>query len=118
MKKLDVTRLVVLGDGLAAGMVNFSLHEEDQRESFAAQAARQMKADFPQPLVQPPGIGDAPGFPRLPVRLPWDQQTSVLSEFPATKPISNLSVPGLTLADAVLQRPVWPVIHQNDAKQT
>src|SRR5262249_8023724 len=80
--------------------------------------ARQMKADFPLPLVQAPGLGDAPGFPRLPVRVPWDQQTTVLSEFPATTPISNLSVPGLTIAEAASRRPVPPAVHQSDGKQT
>jgi hypothetical protein len=117
-KTLDATRFVVLGEGLAAGMTNFNLSEEDQRESFAAQVARQMRAEFPQPLIEPPGLGDAPGFPRLPVRLPFDHQTTVRKDFPPKTPISNLSVPGLTLAEAVTRRPVPPLIHSNDARQT
>src|SRR5262245_39367973 len=118
MKSLDTTRFVVLGDGLSAGMINFSLCEDDERASFAALPARQLKADFPLPLVQGPALGAGPGFPRLPVGLPWDQQTTVLSEFPATTPISNLSVPGMTIAEAASRRPVPPAVHQNDAKQT
>ena len=118
MQPLDTARFLVLGEGLAAGMTNFSLFEDDQRESFAAQLARQMKADFPQPLIQAPGLGYAPGFPPLPVRLPVDHQTTVLSEFPPTTPISNLSVPGLTLADALTRRPAPPLIHKDDARQT
>ena len=70
MKTLDATRFVVLGEGLAAGLTNFSLFDDDQRESFAAQMARQMKVDFPQPLFQSPGLGaarcellkDVPGY--------------------------------------------------------
>jgi hypothetical protein len=116
--KLDTARFVVLGEGLATGMTNFSLHEDDQRESFAAQVARQMKADFPQPLIQPPGLGAAPGFPILPVRVPVDHQTTVLCEFPPTTPIANLSVPGLTLAEALNRRPATPLVHRDDAKQT
>ena len=118
MKTLDTSRFVVLGEGLAAGMTNFSLCDDDQRESFAAQMARQMKVDFPLPLFQPPGVGAAPGFERLPVRLPFDQQTTVLSPFPPTAPFANLSAPGLTLTDALTRRPISPLIHSDDAKQT
>ena len=117
-KTLDATSFLVLGEGLAAGMTNFSLHEHDQRESFGAQMARQMKVDFRQPLIQAPGLGDAPGFPRLPVRVPFDHQTTVLSDFPPAAPISNLSVPGLTVADAVGRRPASPLIQAGDAQQT
>ena len=118
MKTLDATSFLVLGEGLAAGMTNFALSEVDQRESFGAQMARQMKVDFPQPLIQAPGLGDAPGFPRLPVLLPFDHQTTVLTDFPPSTPISNLSVPGLTLADAATRRPVSPLIHTGDSQQT
>ena len=117
-RTLNATRFLVLGEGLAAGMTNFSLIEDDQRESFGAQMARQMRADFRQPLIQAPGLGDAPGFPRLPVRPPFDHQTTVLSEFPPSAPISNLSVPGMMLADALTRRPAPPLIHRDDAQQT
>jgi hypothetical protein len=118
MKKLDTSTFVVLGEGLAAGMVNFSLHQDDQKSCFAAQLAPKIGAAFPQPLIQPPGIGDAHGFPRLPVRLPMDQQTTVLCEFPPVTPISNVSIPGLTLAEALARRPATPLIHRGDARQT
>ncbi len=117
-KTLNAASFLVLGEGLAAGMTNFSLSDDDQRESFGAQMARQMKAAFPQPLIQAPGLGDAPGFPRLPVRLPFEHQTTVLSEFPPSGPIANLSVPGLTVADAVGRRPAPPLIRRDDAQQT
>jgi len=117
-RKLDAAKFVVLGEGLAAGMTNFSLSEGDQRESFGAQMARQMHVEFPQPLIQAPGLGDAPGFPRLPVLSPFDHQTTVLAELPPSAPFSNLSVPGLTLAEAVSRRPVAPLIHAGEARQT
>ncbi|OFW30306.1 MAG: hypothetical protein A3H97_09495 [Acidobacteria bacterium RIFCSPLOWO2_02_FULL_65_29] len=117
-KMLDATSFLVLGESLGAGMTNFSVSEGDQRESFPAQMARQMKVEFRQPLVQAPGLGDAHGFPRLPVRIPFDHQTTVLEDFPPSAPISNLSVPGLTVADAVARRPVPPLIHSGDAQQT
>lgn len=118
MRKLDCSNLIILGEGLAAGMTNFSLMEEDQQDSFPAQMARQMKSTLIQPLIQGPGIGDAPGFARLPVRLPFDHQTTVLKQFPPAGPVSNLSVPGLKLADALVRRPTAPLVHQDDALQT
>ena len=48
MTKLDCTKFVVLGEGLAAGMANFSLIEADQIDSFPAQMATQMKVAFLQ----------------------------------------------------------------------
>ena len=118
MKKLNASGFLVLGEGLAAGMTNFSLIEADQVDSFPAQMARQMKVGFVQPLIQAPGIGDAPGFPKLPVRLPVDHQTTVLRQLPPTEPNANLSIPGLTLSDALNRRPSAPLVRKTDALQT
>ena len=118
MKKLDSSRFLVLGEGLAAGMTNFSLIEADQLDSFPAQMARQMKVSFVQPLIQAPGIGDAPGFPRLPVRLPVDHHTTVHRQLPPTEPNANLSVPGLKLSDALNRHPAAPLVRKDDALQT
>jgi hypothetical protein len=118
MKTLDSGRFVVLGEGLAAGMTNFSLIQADQLDSFPAQMARQMKVSFVQPLIQAPGIGDAPGFARLPVRLPVDHQTTVLAQFPPAEPNANLSIPGLKLSDALGRHPAAPLVRKDDALQT
>jgi hypothetical protein len=118
MKTLNNSRFVVLGEGLAAGMTNFSLIEADQLDSFPAQVARQMNVGFVQPLIQAPGIGDAPGFPRLPVRLPLDHQTTVLGQLAPHEPNANLSIPGLTLADALTRRPAAPLVRKTDVLQT
>jgi hypothetical protein len=118
MKKLNTTNFVVLGEGLAAGMTNFSLMEVDQRDSFPARIAAQMDVRFVQPLIQGPGIGNAPGFPRLPVRLPFDHQTTVLVNFPPTERFSNLSLPGLKLSDALRRKPAPPLVRKDDALQT
>jgi hypothetical protein len=118
MKKLNCSKFMVLGEGLAAGMTNFSLNETDQKDSFPAQVARQMNADFVQPLIQAPGVGDAPGFPRLPVRLPVDHQTTVLTQLAPATSNSNLSVPGLKLSDALGRKPAAPLVRKDDALQT
>ena len=114
---LNTSRLIVLGEGLAAGVGDFTLTAENQIWSFPAQMARQMGADFPMHLIQPPGIGDFPGFQRLSVRIPSPMQTTVLNDLPPM-PVSNLAVPGFRLGDAVSLRPAQPLVHRKDAKQT
>ncbi len=116
--RLNTATFVVLGEGLAAGMSDFGLKADLQRESFPALLARQMRTPFTQPLVQPPGIGDLPGFPRLPVRLPAMMQGTVLEAFPPASLPNNLSVPGLHLDHACELRPRQPIVHRDDARLT
>ena len=124
--KLDTTTFVVLGEGLAAGMADFSLRDLYQTQSFPALIAKQMKTDFPQPLIEPPGIGSVPGFPALAVTVPARGQSTVREWFaptPGAAPapalfIFNLSVPGLKLADSSTRRPTPPLIQKNDLQQT
>src|SRR5580704_13466045 len=75
--KLDTTTFVALGEGLGAGMADFSLRDIYQLQSFPALIAKQIKTDFPQPLIEPPGIGTAPGFPALAVTVPARGQSTV-----------------------------------------
>jgi len=116
--KLDTSRFLVIGEGLAAGMTNFSLIEDDQRAAFSVHLARQIGEKLVTPFFQAPGIGDAPGFQRLPVRVPWDMQTTVLSKFPPIEPYTNLSLPGLTASDVLTRRPEIPIVCSDDALQT
>ena len=118
MSTLDTTRFLVIGEGLAAGMCNFSLKEDDQRDSFPVLVSKRIGEEFVPPLFQAPGIGDAPGYPRLPVRVPWDMQTTVLTTLEPTAPYANLSLPGLTAADVIRRRPQLPIVHSDDALQT
>jgi hypothetical protein len=115
--RLDTTTFVVLGEGLAAGMGDFTLADETQVDSFPAQMARQIQAQFPQRLIQGPGIGNPVGFAKLPVIVPVPMQTTVLDQLPPA-PINNLSVPGYRLSDALNLRPCQPLIQRDDAKQT
>jgi len=119
-KRLDTTSFIVLGEGLAAGMGNFSLSQATQEYSFPAQMARQMGTLVVQPLIQPPGIGNAPGFTQLPIRIPGILQTTVRTQNQAqfSLYVTNLSVPGMRLADAISRRPQPPLIHRNDELQT
>jgi len=123
---LDTTTFVVMGEGLAAGMANFGLSSVVQNKSFPAQVAAQMKTAFPQPLIQPPGIGDVIGYPNQEARVQTYPQGSVRQFYqpdptkPAAPPIFvlNLSVPGLTLNDSISLRPVAPIVQRSNMKQT
>jgi len=115
--RLDTSRFMVLGEGLAAGVGDFTLTAETQVWSFPAQMARQMGTDFPMHLIQPPGLGDFPGFQRLTLRVSAPLQTTVLTELPP-KPVANLAVPGFHVRDALSLRPAQPLVHRTDAKQT
>lgn len=111
--------LVVLGEGLAAGVGHFSLSADVQQWSFPAQIAGQLGVDFKQPLMEPPGLGNAPGTRPLPAIVPDLNQTTVLAAFPPKDAdLDNLSIPGLTLADALSARPASPVVHREDPEQT
>jgi hypothetical protein len=116
--RLDARTVVVLGEGLAAGMGDFSLSEETQRTCFPNVLAAQVGAAFAQPLFEAPGLGDVPGFPRLPVRVPAVFQNTALRPFPPAGPFSNLAVSGFRVADALALRPTAPLVHRADARQT
>src|SRR5216684_1118594 len=114
---LNAARFIVMGEGLAAGIGDFSCSSEGQRSSFPARMAGQMRTEFRQPLFQPPGIEGLAGFREQPTVVPAPLQSTVLDSLPPG-PVSNLSVPGLTLSDALNLRPIQPFIHRHDVKQT
>jgi hypothetical protein len=115
--RLDKSSFVVLGEGLAAGMGDFNLSEDTQRESFPAQMARQMQTDLPQPEIQAPGICYPIGFSRPMVLVPQPLQSTVFKRIPPL-PVRNLSVPGFTIEDALGLRPVQPLIRRDSHKLT
>jgi hypothetical protein len=115
--RLNTTAFIVLGEGLAAGMGDFSMSAGGQSTSFPAQMSRQMGRAFVQTLIEAPGIGDAFGFAELPVVVPSPLQTSVLDQIPPQLP-ANLSVPGLTISDAIHLRPRQPLVDRQSSKQT
>src|SRR5215813_6015992 len=114
---LNTSSFVVLGEGLAAGMGDFTLNEETQRQSFPAQMARQMQTDFPQPYIQAPGICYPIGFTSQPVLVPRPLQSTVLDRVPPLS-VRNLSIPALTVKEACELRPVQPLIRRDSNKLT
>ncbi len=110
--------MVVLGESLAAGLVNFSLQEDDQRRAFPLLVARQLGVTCATPFFQPPGVGEATGFPSLPVLIPHEGQTTILTARPTEAEFDNLSIPGLSLAEAVERRPRAPLVQRDDPRGT
>src|SRR5260370_27285978 len=101
----DATNFIVTGEGLAAGMADYSLKDIYQQKSFPAQMAAQMNTHFPQALFQGTGIGNAPGFPEMPVRVPGPGQNSVRSDFPPQLFVFNLSLPRFRVAASFQRHP-------------
>jgi hypothetical protein len=116
--RLSTARIIVLGEGLAAGSGDFALSEESQCGSFAVQAALQLGVPFAIPALQSPGIYGAPTLPPQPVILPHVMQTRVVEEFPPHRPHNNLAIPGYELADCLHRRPTPPLVHRSDPRQT
>jgi hypothetical protein len=114
---LNTSSFVVLGEGLAAGMGDFTLSEVTQHESFPAQMARQMQTEFSQPLIQEPGICYPIGFTRPPVLVPQPSQSMIFDRIPPV-PVRNLSVPALTLKESLELRPVQPLVRRDSHKLT
>lgn len=116
--RLDTRALVVLGEGLAAGVGDFTLQEATQRTCFPHQLARHLGIPFTQPFLEPPGLGNVPGFECLPVAAPATFQTTFLRPFPPEAPFSNLAVPCFTVTDALAFKPSAPLVHRDNPKQT
>ena len=115
---LDTSVFVTLGESLAAGFGDFGLSAEAQSGSFAALVAQQMQTPFAQPLVEAPGIGTIPGYDDLPVIMPALMQNTALDSFPPPATYGNLSVPAFRISDAQQVRPLPPLVHRSDHKQT
>lgn len=111
----DLSRLVIVGDSLSAGVQNFSLHEDFQPNSYAALIARQAGAELPLPLIARPGVPQpmtlvSPGPPPvvvqpfgIPCLLP-DTGVFTCRRDPFSQPY-NISVPNLKIDEVLNYRP-------------
>lgn len=105
--RADLSKLVVVGDSLSAGVQNFSLLDTQQPHGYASVIAQQAGVSLTLPLVpypgvpnvlqltslNPPAVAPVPGATPNP---PRDQ--------PCLQP-TNLSVPGITLEQALTLAP-------------
>lgn len=109
-ERADLSRLVVVGDSLSAGMQNGSLHAALQVHGYASVVAAQAGVELPLPLIAPPGIPTAltlvdPGPPPI---LGLEPGISVGRLDPTVQPM-NLAVPGARVQDALATRPGIPI---------
>lgn len=108
-KPADLSKLVVVGDSLSAGVQNFSLLESQQVHGYAYVIAQQAGASLTLPMVPypglpnvlqlvnwgpPPDIQPAPGTLSMPRLNPTEQPTDV-------------AVPGQTVGQALTMRPTF-----------
>lgn len=105
--RINLSRLVVVGDSLAAGVENGSLEFSQQEHGFAAVIARQASTPLELPLVPYPGAPNtlelvSSGFP------PVIQSVPGTLIFPRLNPfaiITDVAVPLQTVADALNRKP-------------
>lgn len=100
----NLSTFVVVGDSLSAGVQNFSLLDTQQPHGYASLIATQANTPLPLPLVPYPG---APNVLQLISLNPLTIQPVAGSlPFPPRdnplQPAYNISVPGVTVADALL----------------
>lgn len=106
--KADLSKLVVVGDSLSAGVQNFSLLDTQQPHGYAALIAAQAGVSLTLPLVPPPGApnvlqllsqGPPPVIQPAPGTLP-----AIPRDNPLTQP-TNLAIPGITVEQALTLAP-------------
>lgn len=103
----NLSRLVVVGDSLSAGVENFSLLDSQQTHGYASLIAQQAGVPLTLPLVPYPG---APNVLQLesqgppPVVQPAQGTLLYPRDNPLVQPF-NVSVPGVTVNQALTLRP-------------
>lgn len=107
---VDLSRMAVVGDSLAAGFQDGSLIDTLQPQGFAPLVAVQAQTPMILPLIAPPGIPNVLTLVTAgpPPVLKQASGTSTGRDAPADQP-TNLAVPGATLHDALVTRPTLPV---------
>lgn len=104
---IDLSRVVVVGDGFAAGVSDDALYASAQRASLLGLLTG--AGDAAQPLVADPGfsVGDADGgrlalVDRLPLTIERLPRGGPLLASPPAAPYANLGVPGALVAEALV----------------
>jgi hypothetical protein len=107
----DLSRLVVVGDSLSAGVQNISLLDTQQQHGYAPLIAKQAGVPMVLPLIRYPGLPNVlqiGGFDPLPVLQPAPVAPPFPPrDFPNVQP-TNLGVPGTTLAGALVPPAALP----------
>lgn len=103
----NLSRLVVVGDSLSAGVENFSLLDSQQPHGYASLIAQQAGVPLTLPLVPYPGAPNVLQLKSL-EPVPDVEPAPGTLLFPRDNPLVqpfNVSVPGVTLNQALTLRP-------------
>ncbi|MFZ0591274.1 MAG: SGNH/GDSL hydrolase family protein [Bryobacteraceae bacterium] len=105
--KVDFSKLVVVGDSLAAGVENGSLVDFQQEHGFAKVIARQLRVPLSLPLVPYPGAPNtldlvSAQFPPVVQPVPGSLVFPRLNPF---EEVTDVAVPLQTLSDALNRKP-------------
>lgn len=106
-RKIDFSKLVIVGDSLAAGVENDSLVDFQQIHGFANVVAKHVHARLTLPLVPYPGAPNtlelvSAQFPPVIKQVPGKLLFPRLNPF---EEATNLAVPLQTVADALTRKP-------------
>ena len=115
--RLDLSKLVVVGDSLSAGVQNFSLLDTQQPHGYASVIAQQANVPLTLPLVPYPGVPNVLQLTSLnPVTVAPVPGASPNPprDNPCQQP-TNLSVPGVTLEQALTLAPTATPANPVDA---
>lgn len=107
-RRADLSKLVVVGDSLAAGVQNFSLLESQQPHGFAKVIADQAGVPLTLPLVPYPGAPNVLHLVTLgppPVIEPVDGTLPRVPRLNPTEQPTDVAVPGVTVHQALYMRP-------------
>lgn len=114
----DLSRFVVVGDSLSAGVQNFSLLDSQQPNGYASLIADQAHATLTLPLIPHPGIPNVLELLKLnPLTIVPEPGT--LPAIPRDNPCqqaTNLAVPGVTVEQALTLVPGQPTATDGTAQ--
>jgi lysophospholipase L1-like esterase len=105
--KIDFSKLIVVGDSLAAGVENGSLVDFQQEHGFAKVIARQLRVPLSLPLVPYPGAPNtldlvSTEFPPVVQPVPGSLVFPRLNPF---EEVTDVAVPLQTVSDALNRKP-------------
>jgi lysophospholipase L1-like esterase len=107
-KRADLSRLVVIGDSLSAGVQNISLEGSQQVNGYVPLIARQAGVNMILPLIAYPGTPNRLDLadPKFHTVTPAAGTLPSVPRLNPTEQPTNLSVPGFTLFDTLNRRVV------------
>ena len=105
-RRTDLSKLVVVGDSLSAGVENLSLLDTQQVHGYAKVIARQANVRLKLPLVPYPGAPNVLQLTSLnPLTVVPVGGKLTVPRDKACKQATNVSVPGITLGQALTMTP-------------